>query len=302
MGVLVAVGAAAAWVGGSCAVAQALRSHAEAARAKRLHAIASGAAERVRPSAGLAEAVVRRAQDLSRAQAPLAGWARLGTASFEGRVRKAGLERRVTVDGLARTRLEAVALCAAAGAVAGAGASGQLALAGAVAGAAAGAGLVPWALGRCVEARARALKGCLSETIEVLCLGLRSGLSLDRSIELYASCFEGDFARELDEARMEWQSGLATREAALRRLAATYEAPLLARVVDAIVRSARFGSPLADTLESLAVEARQTRKADVEEAVMKAPVKMMVPVGTLILPSMLILVLGPVLLDLAQGW
>jgi tight adherence protein C len=273
MGVLVTVGAAAAWVGGSCAVAQALRSHAEAARAKRLHAIASGAAERARPSAGLAEAVVRRAQDLSRAQAPLAGWARLGTASFEGRVRKAGLERRVTVDGLARTRLEA-----------------------------AGAGLVPWALGRCVEARARALRGCLSETIEVLCLGLRSGLSLDRSIELYASCFEGDFACELDEARMEWQSGLATREAALRRLAATYEAPLLARVVDAIVRSARFGSPLADTLESLAVEARQTRKADVEEAVMKAPVKMMVPVGTLILPSMLILVLGPVLLDLAQGW
>ena len=50
------------------------------------------------------------------------------------------------------------------------------------------------------------------------------------------------------------------------------------------------------------MEARQSHKAYVEEKVMKAPVKMMLPVGTLILPSMLILVLGPVLLDLAQGF
>ena len=35
---------------------------------------------------------------------------------------------------------------------------------------------------------------------------------------------------------------------------------------------------------------------------MKAPVKMMLPVGALILPSMLILVLGPVLLGMVGGF
>lgn len=299
---LLAAGAAAAWVGGSCAVAQAMDAHAQAVRLKRLHARAAASRQTRKKGAGLAQALVRRAQDLSRGGASLPAWACAGASSFAGKVRTAGLGRSVTVEGLCRARLEAVALCASAGALAGAVGSGQLALAGAVAGVVAGIAAVPWALGCVVQERARALGGCLSETIEVLCLGLRSGLSLDRSIELYGACFEGDFARELDEARLEWQSGLTTREAALRRLAATYEAPLLGRMVDAIVRSARFGSPLAGTLESLAVEARQMRKADVEEAVMKAPVKMMVPVGTLILPSMLILVLGPVLLDLAQGW
>ena len=34
----------------------------------------------------------------------------------------------------------------------------------------------------------------------------------------------------------------------------------------------------------------------------KAPVKMMVPTGVLILPAMLMLVLGPVLLELAGGF
>ena len=39
-----------------------------------------------------------------------------------------------------------------------------------------------------------------------------------------------------------------------------------------------------------------------QEQVAKAPVKMMVPTGTLILPAMLIMVLGPVLLEMAGGF
>lgn len=33
----------------------------------------------------------------------------------------------------------------------------------------------------------------------------------------------------------------------------------------------------------------------------KAPVKMMLPVATLILPAMLMLVMGPIMLDLMEG-
>ena len=43
------------------------------------------------------------------------------------------------------------------------------------------------------------------------------------------------------------------------------------------------------------------KQAQVEERVAKAPVKMMIPTGTLILPAMLLLVLGPVLLELMEG-
>ena len=59
---------------------------------------------------------------------------------------------------------------------------------------------------------------------------------------------------------------------------------------------------MSDSLSLLAVEARAIRKAKLEERVAKAPVKMLLPVGTLILPAMLILVMGPIMLDLMKGF
>ena len=55
-------------------------------------------------------------------------------------------------------------------------------------------------------------------------------------------------------------------------------------------------------LSLLASEARAVRKAKLEEKVAKAPVKMLLPVGTLILPAMLILIMGPIMLDLMEGF
>lgn len=78
---------------------------------------------------------------------------------------------------------------------------------------------------------------------------------------------------------------MTNREDALRDLAASYDSPLFARVVESMVRSLRFGSSLAEGLESAAAEARAVHRAQVEERVAKAPVKMMVPTGTLILPA-----------------
>ena len=72
-------------------------------------------------------------------------------------------------------------------------------------------------------------------------------------------------------------------------------------VITAIIRSLRFGTSLGEVLEQSAEQARAARKAQVEERVAKAPVKMMIPTGTLILPAMLLLVLGPVLLELMEG-
>ena len=90
-------------------------------------------------------------------------------------------------------------------------------------------------------------------------------------------------------------------EDALKALAASYDSPLFTRTVSSIVRSLRFGTALGECLEQAAAQARAERRARVEERVAKAPVKMMVPTGTLILPAMLIMVLGPVLLELMGG-
>ena len=95
---------------------------------------------------------------------------------------------------------------------------------------------------------------------------------------------------------------LVTREQALRELAATFDSPLFSRVVESMVRSLRFGSSLAESLETAAGDARQQFRSRKQEQVAKASVKMMVPTGALMLPAMLLLVLGPVLLELMEGF
>ena len=116
------------------------------------------------------------------------------------------------------------------------------------------------------------------------------------------SGFDSLLARSCASAERQWTLGLKTREEALRNLSDSYASPLFERVVDGIVRSLHFGSSLAESLESAASEARIAYRTRKQEQVAKAPVKMMIPTGTLMLPAMLILVMGPVMLELMGGF
>ena len=216
-------------------------------------------------------------------------------------VKRAGLEGRVDEDGLRAARLRLAGMGAAAGAVVGAVISLEMGLLLAAVAAAAGLYAPTWALRRLERERALELERSLPEMLEVVALGLRSGLSFDRSFQLYSMHFPSSFARSCASAQKSWSLGLLTRDEALRELAQSYRSDQLERTAERIVRSLRFGSALAPDLEAAAAEARARRRSQVEERVAKAPVKMMVPTGALILPAMLILILGPILLELMQG-
>lgn len=144
--------------------------------------------------------------------------------------------------------------------------------------------------------------GCeLPEMLDVCALGLRSGLSFDRSFALYPDHFSSTLAGECARAQSLWTMGLMTREEALRGLAESYSSTTLNQCVESMIRSLKFGTSLVEALEASALQARVDHHAAIEEKVAKAPVKMMIPTGTLILPAMLLLVLGPVLLQLMEG-
>lgn len=226
---------------------------------------------------------------------------RRARASFGACAEKAGLSGRASADGYCEASLRLAFAGAAGGALLGAVASNELAIAGCAAGALFGASAPRRAVASARKARNLSLERSLSEMLEVVALGVRSGLSFDRSMQLYAAHFDDALSRECASALQLWETGMASRGDALRSLAASYDSALLLRTVAAITRSLRFGTSLGDVLEQAADEARVARRAQVEERVAKAPVKMMIPTGVLILPAMLLLVLGPVLLELMEG-
>lgn len=225
-----------------------------------------------------------------------------GTRRLDESIRMSGAEGRLSAEGFIGTRARFALGGFAIGFFVGLLFSTELGLCAGIAGFFLGWGLPGWSLRKESEARRLDLERHLSEMIEVVALGLRSGLSFDRAFELYHLHFESNLAFECSSAQAQWNMGLSTREDALRRLTARYGSPLFNRMVENIIRSLRFGASLAESLEASALEARALHKAYMEEKVAKAPVKMMVPTAALILPAMLLLVLGPVILDMMKGF
>lgn len=146
--------------------------------------------------------------------------------------------------------------------------------------------------------KAREKKEALAQMpamIDVVVLGLSAGLSFDSSLELYCSRYGDALSRELGHALLSWRMGAETRGEALERAASSLGVPQLARFGSVVCESLAFGSPLAETLERQAQVMRDEQRSLVEEEIERAPVKMLVPLGTLIVPAMLLAILGPLL-------
>ena len=226
----------------------------------------------------------------------------VGLKDADRMLARAGLSGSATPEGIRMARIQTTAAGVLVGALVGAVFSTGFALVLANVGLIGGYALVPRALKSRADARNADMERHLSQMVEVVVLGLRSGLSFERSFSLYPRYFDTELGRSMLRVTRQWDAGLASREDALRLLEAEYDSPLLARVVGSMVRSLRFGTSTADSLEAAAVEAREVHRSRMEEKVAKVAVKMMLPVGTLILPAMLLLVLGPVMLELMQGF
>lgn len=216
-------------------------------------------------------------------------------------IQQAGLQGQITQAGITQARVRLAVGGAAGGACIGWAFSLELSLLFCLAGLVVGWLAVPRAIRERKLCRSEELERHLPEMLEVLSLGLRSGLSFERALDAYIRHFDTLLAWSFASAKHQWTLGLLSRDEALKRLSESYDSALFSRVVGNISRSLRFGSSLAESLEDAACQARATYRARKEEQVAKAPVKMMLPVGALMLPAMLLLVLGPVLLDLMQG-
>lgn len=131
--------------------------------------------------------------------------------------------------------------------------------------------------------------------LDVVTLGLSAGLSFDSSLELYCHRHHDALAEALSAAMLSWRLGTTDREHALADTARRLQMASLDRFAGVVSQALAFGSPLAATLEQQAQAIRDEQRAQVEEEIERVPVKMLIPLGTLIVPAMLLAILGPLL-------
>jgi tight adherence protein C len=138
----------------------------------------------------------------------------------------------------------------------------------------------------------------LSMLLDITALGIRAGMAFDQAFELALRRSPGQLA-DICLAKLEiWQKGLVSRQQGMHELETEVQTVMFSRFVALVLRALRYGAPMTQLLNALSDETRRDIRARREEEVAKAPVKMLIPTGTLILPAMLLLVLGPILLDL----
>lgn len=133
----------------------------------------------------------------------------------------------------------------------------------------------------------------LPEMLDIVALGLAAGLSFDAALSEYCAQGDGRLARELASAQLSWQMGLTTRGAALEEVGARLGEPALTRFAASVTEALELGTPLAATLDRQAHLAREEQRALVEERIERAPVKMLIPLGSLVVPAMLLAIVGP---------
>lgn len=153
-----------------------------------------------------------------------------------------------------------------------------------------------------VKRRCYRLRTGLPVAIDLLVLGLEAGQSLDAAItEAGRELREGfpDVAQELAWVQMEMFAS-KSRSEAFRNLSERNAEPEMKRFAQVLIDCDRFGTGLATALRSQVKYLRIRMRQQAREAARKVGVKLVFPVFFLIFPSVLLVTLGPAVLQITS--
>lgn len=140
--------------------------------------------------------------------------------------------------------------------------------------------------------RQQQIQSKLPDTLDQITICVEAGLGFEAAMARAGNSGEGPLADELVRTLQEMQLG-STRGQALRGLLDRTDAPDLRRFVLALLQAEAYGLPIADVLRTQAAEMRVKRRQRAEERAMKIPVKIIFPLVLCILPTLMIVVMGP---------
>ena len=205
------------------------------------------------------------------------------------RLRRAGLAGRLPLPAVLAAKLACAACGALVGAAAAPAAPGRTALLVTLGMPAAGF-LAPDALlERRARERRRRLLAALPDALDLLAVSAGSGRGPAAGIEQLSASGEGPLAEELRLTAAELACGVPFGEA-LAALRSRVPGGEMARLVAAIERSRRFGSPLADQLRRQASALRRAGRRTVEERAARAAPKIQLVVALVLVPSVLLMI------------
>ena len=140
----------------------------------------------------------------------------------------------------------------------------------------------------------------LPDAMDMLTICVEAGLGFDAALAQVARNTDGPLAAEFARALQEMQIG-KTRGQALRALADRTAVPEVRAFVSALVQASDLGIPVARVLREQAKEMRVRRRQRAEGRAQQVPVKITFPLILCIFPALLVVVLGPGVINIAHS-
>ena len=143
--------------------------------------------------------------------------------------------------------------------------------------------------------RQLALSRALPDGLDLLVICAESGLSLDAALDRVANEVGGaspELAEELSLTSIEL-GFLPERRQALLNLNRRTNLPSIRGVVNTLLQTEKYGTPLSQSLRVLANEFRDQRLLKAEEKAARLPATLTVPMIVFILPVLFIVLIGP---------
>jgi tight adherence protein C len=155
-------------------------------------------------------------------------------------------------------------------------------------------------LERMIDSRQMKIRLSLPDALDLMVVCMEAGLGLDQAIANVARELRMThkvISDELGLVTLEMRAGKRRAEA-LKNLADRTGESDLRKLVATMIQSDRFGTSVADSLRTHADFMRVRRRQDAEERAAKVGVKMVFPIFFFILPSILVVAVGPGVLAL----
>ena len=151
-----------------------------------------------------------------------------------------------------------------------------------------------------IRKRQESVLKALPDALDLLTICVEAGLGFDAAMSKVADKWDNELSLAFTRAVLEMQLGKLRREA-LRDMASSLDVGDVTSFVAAIVQADQLGVSMAKVMRIQSEQMRMKRRQRAEEKARQAPVKIMLPLVFFIFPTILIVLLGPAILQIKES-
>jgi tight adherence protein C len=154
-----------------------------------------------------------------------------------------------------------------------------------------------------VTKRQQVIQKLIPDAVDLLVICVEAGLGLNQALQRVTEELRhtnNPLTTELAQMNLEVRAG-TPRDQALVDLADRTGVADLRSLATMLIQTDRFGTSIADSLRVHAETVRVSRQQRAEEAAAKTTIKLVLPLALCILPALLVVILGPVLIQVYEA-